>query len=260
MSADAQRPREPRSEGTADAAAGGGRGVIDRRALVEALVASAVVTALVTIESATMPEKYIATAVGFTFLGAAWLLVWRGDDARVERAGLALGGLVLPGKIDHARLAGAVGRSVGWAALLAVITFVPFFFGWRMFWHPRGVFTPGVITPVWLSNEIFGQLVIIALPEEAFYRGYLQSRLDDALPWRVRILGADVGPALLIASVVFALGHFATIREPTRLAVFFPSLVFGWLRARTGGIGAGVAFHASCNIFSEVLGKGYHLY
>ena len=74
------------------------------------------------------------------------------------------------------------------------------------------------------------------------------------------MLGASVGPALIVSSVIFALGHFATIRDPMRLAVFFPSLAFGWLRARTGGIGAGVAFHASCNVFSEVLGRGYRLY
>jgi uncharacterized protein len=136
---------------------------------------------------------------------------------------------------------------------------VPFFFGWRTFWHPRGTF--GLHVQAWDAlNEVFGQLMIIALPEEAFYRGYLQSRLDEALPQRVRVFGASVGPALIVSSVIFALGHFATIREPARLAVFFPSLVFGWLRARTGGIGAGVVFHASCNVFSELLGKGYRVY
>jgi uncharacterized protein len=229
------------------------------RPLVEAVVAALVVTVVVTAASALLPDRYVATAVGFVFLGATWALVWRGDDARVERSGLALGGLVLPGPIDRARLARSAGAALLWAALLAAITFVPFFFGWRTFWHARGAF--GLHVPPWEAlNEIFGQLVIIALPEEAFYRGYLQSRLDDAFPQRIRLLGADVGPALVITSVIFALGHFATIREPARLAVFFPSLAFGWLRARTGGIGAGVAFHASCNIFSEVLGRGYRLY
>jgi membrane protease YdiL (CAAX protease family) len=232
---------------------------VDRRALGEALGASAVVTATVTVASGVLPDKYIATAVGFAFLGAAWLLVWRGDDARVERAGLALGGLVLPGRIDGRRLFGAAARAVGWAVVLSVLAFGPFFLGWRAFWHPHGPFALR-FSPMEALNEVFGQLVIIALPEEAFYRGYLQSRLDDALPWRARMLGASVGPGLLVASLVFALGHFATIREPTRLAVFFPSLLFGWLRARTGGIGAGVAFHASCNLFSEILGKGYRLY
>lgn len=229
------------------------------RALVEAIVASGVVTGVVTAASAFLPDRYVATAVGFLFLGATWALVWRGDDARVERSGLALGGLVLPGRIDGKRLARSAGTALLWALVLAAITFVPFFFGWRTFWHAKGTF--GLHVNAWDTlNEVFGQLVIIALPEEAFYRGYLQSRLDDALPGRMRIFGASVGPALIVSSVIFALGHFATIREPARLAVFFPSLAFGWLRARTGGIGASVAFHASCNVFSELLGKGYRIY
>jgi uncharacterized protein len=219
------------------------------RPLLEAAVASAIVTGVVTAASTFLPDRYVATAVGFLFLGATWALVWRGDDAQVERAGLALGGLVLPAPLDRARLARSALASALWALLLAAITFVPFFFGWRTFWHARGTFGVHVQAGEAL-NEIFGQLVIIALPEEAFYRGYLQSRLDEAFPQRIRVFGARVGPALIVTSVVFALGHFATIREPARLAVFFPSLAFGWLRARTGGIGAGVAFHASCNVFS----------
>jgi hypothetical protein len=31
------------------------------------------------------------------------------------------------------------------------------------------------------------------------------------------------------------------------------------MRARTGGIGAGVLFHAMCNLFSAMLGRGYGL-
>lgn len=230
-----------------------------RRALAEAVIASAIVTAGVTAASAFLPDRYVATAVGFLFLGATWALVWRGDDARVERSGLSLGGLVLPGPIDGRCLTRSVGTSLVWALVFAAITFVPFFFGWRTFWHPRGTF--GLHVDAWHTlNEVFGQLIIIALPEEAFYRGYLQSRLDEAMPARIKVFGASVGPALIATSIIFALGHFATIREPARLAVFFPSLAFGWLRARTGGIGAGVAFHASCNIFSELLGKGYRVY
>lgn len=227
--------------------------------LTEAVVASLVVTAVVTAASAFLPDRYVATAVGFLFLGATWLLVWRRDDASVERSGLALGGVVLPGKIDARRMALAVRGSLVWTLVLSIITFGPFFLGWRVFWHPRGTFGLHV-TPMEVLNEVFGQLVIIALPEEAFYRGYLQSRLDEAMPWRVKILGAHVGPAILVTSLIFALGHFATIREPARLAVFFPSLLFGWLRARTGGIGAGLTFHAACNVFSELLGRGYRVY
>jgi uncharacterized protein len=229
------------------------------RALIEALVASVIVTAVVTAASAFLPDKYVATAVGFLFLGGTWALVWRSDDARVERSGLALGGLVLPGPIDRKRLGRSLLTSIGWAALFSVITFAPFYFGWRTWWHPRGSFALHV-TPTEVVNEVFGQLVIIALPEEAFYRGYLQSRLDEAMPWRIKVLGASLGPSIVVTSLIFALGHFATIREPARLAVFFPSLLFGWLRARTGGIGAGLTYHAACNVFSELLGRGYRVY
>ena len=71
-----------------------------------------------------------------------------------------------------------------------------------------------------------------------------------------RVLGADLGPGIVRLGAVFAVGHFLTIRIPARLAVFFPALLFGWLRARTGGIGAGVVFHALCNVFSAALGRG----
>lgn len=233
--------------------------LIFRRPLIEGLVVATVVTAVVTLSSMFVPDKYVATVVGFVFLGATWALVWRGDDLRVEASGLALGGLVLPGQIDLRRLARSTGIALGWALLFAAIFFIPFFFGWRQFWHPRGTFHFRFqINDV--LNEVFGQLVIIALPEEAFYRGYLQSRLDEAFPKRIHVFGAPVGVSLLVTSAIFAIGHIATIHEPGRLAVFFPSLLFGWLRARTRGIGAGVAFHAMCNLYSEALGKGFRLY
>jgi uncharacterized protein len=233
---------------------------VNRAALVESLLVAAVVTGAVTLASAVSPDKYVATTVGFVFLAATWYFVWRNDDARVEAFGLSLGGLVLPGRLDRTRLLVSTARALAWALAAALITFGPFYFGWRSFWMPRGTFSLHV-QPLEALNEIFGQIVIIALPEEAFYRGYLQSRLDEALPWpRVRIFGADVGPALVITSVIFALGHVATIREPSRLAVFFPSLLFGWLRLRTGSVGAGIAFHAMCNLFSEALGRGFRMY
>ena len=106
-----------------------------------------------------------------------------------------------------------------------------------------------------------GQLLVIALPEEAFFRGFLQSALDGA--WkekRWRILGADLGPGWLLAAFIFAVGHVLTIPNPARLGVFVPALIFGWLRARTGGIGAGLTFHAMCNLLSSFLAQGYGLH
>jgi membrane protease YdiL (CAAX protease family) len=206
-----------------------------------------------------LPDKYVASVVGFVFLGATWWFVWRRDDEKVERAGLSFGGVVLPGPFDVKRALFAAARALAWAAALSAVCFVPFWLGWQRWWHVNGAFHLA-LAPKEALNEVFGQLVIIALPEEAFYRGYLQSRLDDAFPRKVRVFGAPLGAGILVASVIFALGHLATIHEPARLAVFFPALLFGWLRARTGGVGAAVVFHAACNVFSELLGRGYGVY
>ena len=240
----------------------GGASALTWRALAEALSVSAIVTGLVTAASMFVPEKYVALCVGGVFLGAAALLVWRRDDTAVMRAGLTLGGVVLQGPVDVKRIAREAATALAWAAALLAIVAVPYWFGWRHWWKPTHAFAPQLLfaRPTDAANEILGQLVVIALPEEAFYRGYLQSRLDEVWPGRVSIAGARVGLGLVVASVIFALGHVATIHSPVRLAVFFPALVFGWLRARTGGIGASIVFHGACNVLSEALGRGYGIY
>ncbi len=232
--------------------------LVDRRAAIEALIVAAIVTAVVTLASR-FTFEHVATVVGLTFLGATWALVWRRDDVTVERCGLAFGGVVLPGALDRVRAIKSFGRAVSWAAAFSIITFAPFYFGWRWWWHPHMKFVLDVL-PLPFLNDAAGQLLMIALPEEAFYRGYLQTRLDDAFGANWNVFGAKIGPSLFITSAIFALGHLATVHDPARLAVFFPSLLFGWLRARTRGAGASILFHASCNIFSELLGRGFGLY
>jgi membrane protease YdiL (CAAX protease family) len=106
-------------------------------------------------------------------------------------------------------------------------------------------------TNFWLLAA--NQVLVVALPEEVFFRGYLLQRLEATWPPTRRLLGARVGGALLLASVLFALGHLLVDFNPQRLAVFFPGLAFGWMRARTGSLAAGTAFHASCNLLSEIL-------
>ncbi len=228
----------------------------------EALLTAAAVTLGVTLVSAFAPTRWIATAVGGIFLGATWLLVFRRDDAAVEHAGLAFAGLVLPEPLDPRKLSRAAGVAALWALGLALLFFGPFYAGFRLYarlvWHARAMAPPWPTLHAGAAvNDVVGQLSLIALPEEVFYRGYLQTRLDDAWPLRVRLFGASVGPSVVVTSAIFALGHLLTIHDPGRLAVFFPSLVFGWLRARTGGVGASIAFHALCNLFSATLLQAY---
>jgi len=101
------------------------------------------------------------------------------------------------------------------------------------------------------------QILVVALPEEIFFRGYLLQRLDAWRPPRRRLLGAPIGAGLLLSAVLFALGHVLVDFNPQRLAVFFPALIFGWLRARTGSLAAGIGFHAGCNLLADVLHTSY---
>lgn len=97
------------------------------------------------------------------------------------------------------------------------------------------------------------QVLVVAVPEEVFFRGYLLARFEERWPSRRRFLGAAVGRPLLVTSALFALGHFLVDLQPARLAVFFPALAFGWMRSRSGSIAPGAVFHALCNLLSEVL-------
>ncbi|WP_438016140.1 MrtC family glutamic-type intramembrane protease [Sorangium sp. So ce315] len=220
-----------------------------------ALAAAAITTAAVTAVSYAAPASYAGTLVGLTFLAATFWLVLRYDEATIRDHGLSLGGILEPAPLSAARLARDGLRAAAWATLVAVIVFPPFWLGYRLYW---GAASPFVLRPP-SADEIAAQLLVVALPEEAFFRGYLQSALDRVFPPRVRALGAQLGPAWLISSAIFALGHVLTIQHPARLAVFFPALVFGWLRARTGSIGAPLLFHAACNLFSLTLARGYGL-
>ena len=219
------------------------------------LLTAAITTAVVTAVSYFSPDKYAATLVGVTFLAATWWLVLRHDETTVRAYGLSLGGVLEPAPLEPRRLARDALHAIAWALLLIAVIFPFFWLGYRAFWHPRMHF--GFHLPPSLFDEIAGQLVVIALPEEAFFRGYLQSSLDRAWAPRWRILGADLGPGWLVAAAIFAVGHYLTIHHPARLAVFFPALVFGWLRKRTGGVGSSLLFHAACNVFSATLGRGY---
>jgi membrane protease YdiL (CAAX protease family) len=100
----------------------------------------------------------------------------------------------------------------------------------------------------WILLWALTQLLLIALPEELFYRGWIQTRLVDAFEDRAR---PELW-AIVLTSVLFAVGHFVVpvggALSVQRLAVFFPALVFGWLRVKTGSITAGVVYHAACNL------------
>jgi membrane protease YdiL (CAAX protease family) len=213
------------------------------------------VTVAVTALSYAAPVDYAATAVGGAFILAVVWLVLRRDVATIRHYGLSLAGVLEPSPIDWGKVARESARATAWAFGLIAVIAIPFLIGFRIYWHVRLPFAFRM--PSSISDEVFGQMLVIALPEEAFYRGYLMTSLDDAwgTPWS---LGkAKLGWGWIVSSGLFAVGHLLTEPHPERLAVFFPALVFGWLRARTGGVGAPALFHALCNVLAATLTRGY---
>jgi membrane protease YdiL (CAAX protease family) len=109
--------------------------------------------------------------------------------------------------------------------------------------------------PTWFLWELASQFLLVAFPEEFFYRGFLQQHLKRLLPaWRP-FLGVSCWPALALTSLLFALGHLLAFPSPERLLVFFPSLLFGWLRERSGSLGGPALFHTLCNVLQATLGR-----
>ena len=79
------------------------------------------------------------------------------------------------------------------------------------------------------------------------------------VPREIALRQLDVYESVGVNPRRIAIGHLLTEVNPNRLAVFFPALVFGWLRSRTRGIGAGVVFHALCNLYASYLARSYGL-
>lgn len=110
---------------------------------------------------------------------------------------------------------------------------------------------PSAFTPMNLSMWM-AQLWLVGWPEELFFRGYLQSAIEHEQKDRhtITLLGARFSWVAWVAqAVIFALMHLLSEHQVYRLAVFFPGLLFGWMRAKRNGITASIVCHALCNVF-----------
>jgi len=116
-----------------------------------------------------------------------------------------------------------------------------------LYWLSLCLYAPPVVQwdkpllhPVW-----FVQLVLIyPVLEEIVFRGLLQELV------RVYVSRAVFGPlsmANLLTSLLFAAAHLINNPAPAALLVFFPSLVFGYFRDRTGALTASVFLHCFYN-------------
>lgn len=154
--------------------------------------------------------------------------------------------------------AGEAVRSLRLYLLTALAIFPLFFAGAYIYetrlFHLR--FNPSGFR--WSWNEAAIQLLLIALPEEFFFRGYLQTMMTTRFSKTFHFLGIkffEMPWAVPLTCLIFAFSHsFITFRW-WHFAIFFPSLAFGWLRYKTNGLIAPVLFHATSNLVMNEIGR-----
>jgi membrane protease YdiL (CAAX protease family) len=142
-------------------------------------------------------------------------------------------------------------RAIAIAVAAMVVCFPPFVCGFQWWWHPPHAFLAARL-PADFWNIALAQFLVVGLPEEALFRGYLQTRLErrfPSRPWH----GIPIGWAIPLTSAAFAVMHFIVIPVPARLAVFFPSLAFGLLRHWSRSLLAPILFHGACNVLGDAL-------
>lgn len=227
----------------------------------DALIAYAVVAALVAILvriDVTLPAVgHLGSAlVAVVFLYAPVIIAWR----RTEDL------------IDHGFRSDPLGRNLRFAGVATLAILPPFTAAYVGFYDLvcdtawlRELAPPGTCggwdgMDVKLPDLGLGflefsavQLIVVALPEELFFRGTLLRLLEQRFPPTRRWLGGGIGLALVLSSAAFALVHLPKNGDPRALATFFPGLLFGWMRSATGSILPSTLVHAASNIWVRAL-------
>jgi membrane protease YdiL (CAAX protease family) len=142
--------------------------------------------------------------------------------------------------------------SVGFHVAVITAVFIPYAVGHYALAHWWYGATFHFRVPPFFLRSAVDQFLIIALPEEFFFRGYLQTQCDRIWGRPYRLLGAEWGIGLPLAAAVFAVCH-VLFGGPVRLIVFFPGLLYGWLRARTATIVVPASYHAVSNLIMQLM-------
>lgn len=187
--------------------------------------------------------KYYATIFAVLFLYVPVVVFWI-KKQKIDFLDRSLGGFL---------------RGLVYFLVTSVVIFLPYLVCahlWMIYIEGKPAFVAAPFPDIW--QTIIFQMLFVALPEEFYFRGYMQGTLNGVFKRSCRFLGVNVGWSILITSVVFAFSHSFVHCAWWHFSIFFPSLLFGWLREKTGSITAPVLFHAACNVISSWLITFYH--
>ena len=91
-----------------------------------------------------------------------------------------------------------------------------------------------------LIARIIIVLVFVAFLEEFFFRGYVQTRLNEAFARPYSLFNVNYGAGLILAAIIFGLFHPLTVtnQNPWAWALWTATggLIFGFLREKSGAV------------------------
>ncbi len=103
---------------------------------------------------------------------------------------------------------------------------------------------------------VFYQFMYVAMAEEVFFRGYVQSNiLSLAESLRPRRLRLQQWISIILSAVCFALAHVIVQGRLAAVLTFLPGLVLGWLFIRTDSLLAPILFHGMANIYYILMAR-----
>lgn len=151
------------------------------------------------------------------------------------------------------------GQSVGQFLFWVLITFPPYLVC-AHFWMLWVFGFEGVEVASFtiFTSTIGYQILMVAFPEEFFFRGYLQTELTKIWAPRWRLFGANLGWSWIVTALIFAFAHSVIQLKWWHFSIFFPALLFGFLRERCGSITAPILFHAFSNSLMNWFAASYH--
>ena len=225
----------------------GARPRIFRELFVLWLVVLLLIRLVVALQASLGWPDLVLAAVPLLFIYAPVLLCrWRGADSWAYR-------LSIPAFGDGSAWRAALGLNL---RVLAVV--VPLFLvGYHLYQTQLFGLHARMRLPPEMATLVAYQLFFVAIPEEFFYRGYFQTRLNEVFPRRFLIFGVPMGWGAVLATLFFAFGHSVVQLQWWHFATFFPGLAFAWMRERSGGVVAGALFHAACNVGIVFLDTAY---
>ncbi len=138
-----------------------------------------------------------------------------------------------------------------WIAILTVVLYPFLFFGYWVWYKGNSFGIPGNRQILAAVSKGLTGVLIAAIPEEFFFRGYLQEHIFKKYDFKIiKILSMKN----ILTSVLFGAVHAIAFLDITKATTFFPSLLFGLMTERSKGrIFYSVLFHVVANILAYLL-------